>query len=197
LQFLATLVLGVLLSACGINESARLDNAADAKWSDVQAALQRRSDLVPQLVATVQASAKFEQSTLTAVTEARASATKVTLNVNDLTDPAKVQAFMAAQNSLGGALSRLMVASENYPELKSTAAFADLMNQLEGTQNRVTTEIVKYNEKVQAYNDCVTTVPCGAGAYARGYTERPTFQASEAAQANPTVDFGGLNGGGK
>jgi LemA protein len=129
-----------------------LDEKCTQKWADVEAALQRRYDLVPNLVSTVKASAKFEQETLDKVTQARASATSIKMTADDLTDPAKMKAFNEAQANLKGAISRLLVAQESYPELKASQQFRDLMVQLEGTENRILRAREEYNKAVSAYN---------------------------------------------
>ena len=134
----AVALLSVLLSACGYNTIPTLEEQAKAKWSDVQNNYQRRADLIPNLVATVQGYANQEKDVLTSVVEARAKATQITLSADDLTDPAKVKAFQDAQSQLGGALGRLLAISENYPDLKSNQNFLALQSQLEGTENRIT-----------------------------------------------------------
>ena len=184
------LLIVVASAGCGYNDSVAADQAVKAKWSDVEAAYQRRYDLIPNLVKTVQASANFEKSTLTEVMQARASATQIKLTADDLSDPKKMAAFQAAQGQLSSALSRLMVVAENYPTLKSTQSFTDLMSQLEGTENRINTEIHKYNDLVATYNNVVLQFPSSIGSGMRGFKERPTFKAKEGAENAPQVDFG-------
>src|SRR4051812_45590433 len=146
------LVVAVLASGCGYNSLVSGDEAVKAAWANVENVYQRRADLIPNLVATVKGSAQHEEKVLKEVTEARASATQVKLSVDDLSDPEKVKKFEAAQGQLSGALSRLLVASENYPDLKANAAFHDLQSQLEGTENRITVERKRYNDAVMDYN---------------------------------------------
>src|ERR1700758_3435267 len=134
---LAVVALGLTLSACGYNTIPTLEEQAKARWADVQNQYQRRSDLIPNLVATVQGYAAQEKSVLTAVVEARAKATQIKLDASDLTDPAKLKAFQDAQNQLTGVLGRLLAVNENYPDLKSNANFLALQSQLEGTENRI------------------------------------------------------------
>lgn len=192
------LAAGVVLSACGgsmlvglYNQPVPLATNVDRAWADVEAQYQRRTDLVPQIVAVVKGAARFEQETLTAVTQARASATQMRLSADDLQDPEKVKAFQAAQGSLGGALSRLMVASENYPQLQASAQFRDLSEQIEGTQNRITLSVTRFNESVMSLNNCVETIPCSFGASMHGYGHHASFEAEAGAKANPVVDFAG------
>ncbi len=192
----ALLMIGMYLAAalaipgCGYNSSVDADQSVKAAWADVEAAYQRRMNLIPNLVKTVQASANFEKSVLTEVTEARASATAIKLTADDLTDPAKVKAFQAAQTQLSSSLGRLLAVSENYPTLKSTQAFSDLMVELEGCENRINTEVHKYNDRVAVYNNVVLQFPTSIGSSMRGFRERPTFKADDGAEKAPQVDFG-------
>ena len=158
------LLIPFALAACGINSVPTSEENAKAKWADVQAAYQRRADLIPNLVATARSSAQIEKSTLEGVVNARASATQVKLSTDDLSDPAKVQAFQTAQANVSGSLSRLLATVEAYPDLKSQARFADLMTQLEGTENRITVSIRDYNGAVQEYNTRIRTFPDMIGA---------------------------------
>jgi LemA protein len=178
----------VSLSGCGINSIPTAEEAAKAKWANVQADYQRRADLIPNLVATVKGFAKQEKDVLTTVTQARASANQVTLSPGDLTDPAKVQAFQNAQNNLTLATRQLQ---EAYPELKSNANFMALQSQLEGTENRVNISIKDYNEAVQKYNTTIRTFPDAIGAKIF-YGSKPmvTYTATAPnADRAPTVDF--------
>jgi LemA protein len=178
----------VSLSGCGINSIPTAEEAAKAKWANVQADYQRRADLIPNLVATVKGFAKQEKDVLTTVTQARASANQVTLSPGDLTDPAKVQAFQTAQNNLTLATRQLQ---EAYPELKSNANFMALQSQLEGTENRVNISIKDYNEAVQKYNTTIRTFPDAIGAKIF-YGSKPmvTYTATAPnADRAPTVDF--------
>jgi LemA protein len=163
----------------------------DQKWADVEAQLQRRYDLVPNLVATVKASAQHEEKTLTEVAEARARATSITLSAEDLQDPEKVAAFQKAQDQLKGALSRLLVANEAYPDLKANAQFHDLQVQLEGTENRILRSREQYNEAVRDYNTELGKIRGAVVKRATGGTFKPRvyFQASADATQAPKVTF--------
>ena len=147
------------LASCGVNAIPTLEEQAKASWAEVENQYQRRTDLIPNLVATVQGYAKQEKDVLVAVTEARAKATSIHLDAGDLTDPAKVKALQDAQGALTGALSRLLAVSENYPDLKSNANFLALQSQLEGTENRIAVARRDYIAAVQAYNTQLRTFP--------------------------------------
>lgn len=159
-------------------------------WSNVETTYQRRSDLIPNLVNTVQGAADFEQDTFVEVTEARARATSINLDASDLSDPAKMQEFMAAQESLSGALGRLLVVAENYPQLRATEAFRDLQSQLEGTENRIAVARRDYNETVATYNQRVRRFPGSIVAGITGFDRRTPFEAQPGAEKAPVVDFG-------
>ncbi len=179
------------LSACGINSIPRAEEAAKARWADVQAQYQRRADLVPNLVATVKGAAKAEQETLTNVMEARARATSVQVSVDDLGDPARVAQYAAAQGALSQSLGRLLATVEAYPDIKFNQNFQDLQVQLEGTENRIATAVIKYNEAVQDYNTRVRTFPEMMGAAIRGAKPMTPYQATAPnADRAPAVDFG-------
>lgn len=196
MKFRAALVpvAALSLSACGLNSVPTAEENAKAKWADVQAQYQRRADLVPNLVATVKGAAASEGKILTDVMNARAKATSVQVNANDLTDPAKVQQFQAAQQQLGGSLSRLLATTEAYPDLKSQANFTTLMSQLEGTENRITIAIRDYNQAVQAYNTRIRTFPDAVGAKIfYGAKPMTPFQAQAGSEKAPTVNFGNGN----
>ena len=167
------------------------DQVCEQRWADYQAALQRRADLVPNLVETVRAAAKQEQATLTAVIEARAKATSIQLSGADLEDPAKVAAFEKAQGDLKGALSRLLVVQEAYPDLKSNQGFRELQVQLEGTENRILRAREQYNAAVAAYNTELKKIRGSVVRKATGTTfkERVYFTASADAQIAPQVKF--------
>lgn len=154
------------LAACGVNTVPTKEEAAKAKWADVQAAFQERANLIPNLQEIVLSSAEQERATLNQVIQARASATRpeIQLNANDLSDPAKVQAFQDAQNQLGGALGKLMVSVEQYPDLKSQENFGRFMTQFEGQENRIRVSILDYNTAVQDYNTTIRTFPAILGA---------------------------------
>jgi LemA protein len=170
------------------NSMATSDQDVKAKWANVQSAYQRRADLIPNLVKTVQGVANFEKSTLTAVIEARASATQMKLDSKDLS-PENLQKYQAAQSSLGGALSRLMVVAENYPQLKATENFSELQAQLEGTENRIKEERDNFNTAVQAYNTLIVTFPNSLIASFSGFAEKGFFQAEAGSEKAPEVNF--------
>lgn len=187
----AVVLMAVLLSACGYNTIPTLEEQAKARWSDVQNNYQRRADLIPNLVATVQGYANQEKDVLTSVVEARAKATQITINADDLTDPAKVQAFQEAQGQLSGALGRLLAVSENYPDLKSNQNFLALQSQLEGTENRIAVARRDYIEAVREYNTALRTFPSviWASTVFRGSKPMADFTANETAQTPPAVKF--------
>ncbi len=183
-------VAAVSLASCGINAVPTAEEKVNAAWGDLQADYQRRADLVPNLVATVQGYASQEKSVLTQVTQARAKATSIQLNANDLSDPAKVQAFQAAQGQLSGSLGRLLATVEAYPNLKSNENFLTLQSQLEGTENRIEIARRDYNEAVRQYNTTIRTFPDAIGAKIfYGAKPKVPFQATAAAQQAPTVSF--------
>jgi len=179
------------LGGCGINSVPTAEERVNAKWGDLQADYQRRADLIPNLVNTVKGYAQQEKSVLTEVTEARASATRVTLSANDLSDPAKVQAFNEAQGRLTQAIIPLQRLQEAYPDLKSNANFMALQDQLEGTENRIEIARRDYNESVRQYNTLVRTFPTAIGAKVfYGAKPKVPFEAAAAAQNAPSVNFG-------
>jgi LemA protein len=185
---LLALLLPLSLAACGINSVPTAEENAKAKWADVQASYQRRADLIPNLVAVASNAAQIERATLEGVINARASATKVTLTAEDLTDPAKVQAFQAAQANVSSSLSRLLVSVEQYPDLKSQQRFADLMTQLESTENRINIAIRDYNAAVQDYNTRIRTFPEMIGAkLVHGAKPLTPFEAKAGADTAPDV----------
>ena len=188
---LAVAMLGFCLAGCGYNTIPTLEEQAKAKWADVQNQYQRRSDLIPNLVATVQGYAKQEKDTLTAVTEARAKATSINIDASQLTDPAKLQQFQEAQGQLSGALSRLLAVSENYPDLKSNQNFLALQSQLEGTENRIAVARRDYIEAVRVYNTALQTFPTllWAKTIFSGKQPLAAFAANDAAQTAPQVKF--------
>ena len=188
---LAVVTLGLTLSACGYNTIPTLQEQAKARWSDVQNQYQRRSDLIPNLVATVQGYAAQEKSVLTAVVEARAKATQIQVNASDLSDPDKLKAFQDAQNQLTGVLGRLLAVTENYPDLKSNANFLALQSQLEGTENRIAVARRDYIDAVRAYNTALRTFPTVIWAKTAFSGEKPMaeFTASDTAQTPPQVKF--------
>lgn len=188
---LLVLVIIVALSISGIyNRLVTLQQGTDAAWAQVQNVYQRRTDLVPNLVNTVAGAANFEKSTLTEVTAARASVGRVQLPATGApTDPAQLAQFEQAQAQLGGALSRLLVVSERYPNLTATAGFRDLQAQLEGTENRISVERGRFNDAVQAYNTALKTFPAVIFAGMFGHTARPYFSAVAGSDKPPTVQF--------
>ena len=189
--FFAIVLLGLTVSACGYNNIPTLEEQAKAKWADVQNNYQRRADLIPNLVATVQGYAKQEKSVLTAVVEARAKATQVKIDVSQLTDPDKLKQFQEAQNQLSGALGRLLAVSENYPDLKSNQNFLALQSQLEGTENRITVARRDYIEAVRLYNTQLKTFPglIWAATVFRSNKPMAEFTANDSAQTPPQVKF--------
>lgn len=180
----------LLLVGCGYNELQGLDEGVKGAWSEVQNQYQRRADLIPNLVATVKGAANFEQETLQKVIEARAQATSIKLDAQALSDPATFKKFEDAQRNLSGALSRLLVVAEQYPDLKANQNFRDLQAQIEGTENRIAVARKRYVESVQAYNTSVRSFPYNLTAkYLLGLKVRETFSADEAAQKPPQVKF--------
>ncbi|MCK9453380.1 MAG: LemA family protein [Bacteroidales bacterium] len=160
----------------------------DAQWAQVENVYQRRADLIPNLVNTVKGFAKQEQEVLTGVVEARAKATSVNVNADNLTE-ANLQAFQKAQDGLSGALSRLMVVVERYPELKSNQNFLELQAQLEGTENRITVERMKFNETTRTYNTYIKSFPQTMLAGMFGFGSKPYFEAAQGADQVPQVEF--------
>jgi LemA protein len=184
-------LVGASVSGCGYNTIPTLEEQAKARWADVQNQYQRRADLIPNLVATVQGYAKQEREVLTSVIEARAKATSVRIDASQLTDPEKIKQFQDAQAQLSGALGRLLAVSENYPDLKSNQNFLALQSQLEGTENRIAVARRDYIEAVRAYNLSLKTFPTLLWAVTlfRGNKPMAEFTASEAAQTPPQVKF--------
>jgi LemA protein len=189
--FLVVALAAFSLAGCGYNVIPTKEEAAKAAWAEVQNQYQRRSDLVPNLVATVQGYAKQEKDVLTQVTEARAKATAIHLDANDLTDPEKVKALQAAQAQLSGALGRLLAVSENYPELKSNQNFLALQSQLEGTENRIAVARRDYIAAVQDFNTSLRTFPTllWANTAFAGTKPMVPFTAEAEAQSAPKVKF--------
>ena len=183
--------LALMLTGCGVNTIPTRDEQVKAAWGEVQNQYQRRTDLIPNLVATVKGYAKQEASVLEAVTQARASATQVKVDASTITDPAMFAKYQAAQNQLSGVLGRLLSISENYPDLKSNQNFLALQSQLEGTENRVTIARRDYNMAVQDYNISLRTFPTALWAKTLYASQKPAlpFEAQANAQAAPTVSF--------
>ena len=184
-------IVSLALTGCGYNDFQRLDEASKSAWSEVLNQYQRRADLVPNIVATVKGEAAFEQDTLTKVIEARAKATSIQVTPETLNDPAAFSKFQAAQGELGSALSRLMVVSERYPDLKANKGFSDLRVQLEGTENRITVARNRYIQSVAQYNVLARSFPSNLTAMVFGYKVKPSFtvQNEEQISAPPVVDF--------
>jgi LemA protein len=181
----------LLLSGCGINTIPSSEENAKAKWSDVQNQYQRRADLIPNLVETVKGYATQEREVLTQVTEARAKASQVKVDASTVTDPAKFKEYQDAQNALTGALGRLLVTVERYPDLKSNQNFLALQSQLEGTENRISVARRDYIEGVRAYNTELKTFPgvIWASTLYRNYKPMETFTVAEDVSRPPTVKF--------
>ena len=192
MRWLFTLFTALLLTGCGYNDFQRLDEQTKSAWSEVLNQYQRRADLVPNIVATVKGEAAFEHETLTKVIEARAKATSFQITPEVLNNPQALQQFQNMQGELSSALSRLMVVSEQYPNLKANQGFADLRVQLEGTENRITVARNRYIAAVQEYNVLARSFPTNLTAKVFGYGPKANFTvANEAAiSAPPTVDFG-------
>jgi LemA protein len=191
--FKIVLLAGALtLSGCGYNQFQSLDEEAKASWAEVLNQYQRRADLVPNLVSTVKGYASHEEKVLTEVTEARAKVGSMQVTPELLNDPEAFAKFQAAQGQLTSALSRLMVVSENYPNLKADASFRDLQAQLEGTENRVTVARNRYIESVKQYNITVRSFPNNLTAMMFGYQAKPSFtvENEKAISSAPKVDFG-------
>ena len=192
LRLFAMIASLVFVSACGVNSIPTAEENAKARWADVQASFQRRANLIPNLVETVRASAASEQAILTGVTEARANATRITVTGEQLSDPAAMQRFAEAQSRLSAAIIPLQRLQEAYPELRSQQNFSTLMQQLEGTENRINIAIRDYNEAVRAYNTEIRTFPSVIGAsIIYGSEPMVPFEATVPnADVAPTVDFG-------
>ena len=188
---LAMVALSLGLSGCGYNDFQRLDEQVKSGWSEVLNQYQRRSDLIPNIVATVKGEANFEQETLTKVVEARAKATSIQATPELVNNPEAFQKFQAAQGELSGALSRLLVVTENYPNLKANQGFQDLRVQLEGTENRITVARGRYVKAVQDYNVLARSFPSNLTAMVMGYQVKPNFAVQNEAQisAPPSVSF--------
>lgn len=192
-RLIALLVLAAgLLGGCGYNQIQAVDEQVTAAWSEVLNQYQRRADLVPNLVNTVKGYAQHEEAVLTQVTEARAKVGTIQLSVDDLGDEARMRAFQQAQGELSSALSRLMMVSENYPQLKADGLFQNLQAQLEGTENRVTVARNRYIQLVQDYNTHIRSFPTNLTAMLFGYKAKANFSVDNEKQIStaPTVDFG-------
>jgi len=178
------------LSGCGYNSAITADEEVKQAWANVENVYQRRSDLIPNLVAAVKGAAQHEEKVLTEVAQARAGATQIKLTADDLSDPAKMKAFEEAQAGLGRSLGRLLATSEAYPDIKANANFRDLQTQLEGTENRIAVERNRYNEAVARYNKIVREFPSMIGARIAGLQPREPFHATTpGADKAPEVKF--------
>ena len=190
------LILGIIIfgliaafSGCNTyNSFVDRDVEVENSWADVQSEYQRRADLIPNLVNTVKGAADFEQSTITAVTSARARATNITVDPKNIT-PEQLAEFQAAQGELSSALGRLLMVTENYPELRATDAFRDLQAQLEGTENRIKVARNKFNQTVSTYNKAVRRFPANFWANIFGFSDKAMFEAEEGSQEAPKVEF--------
>jgi len=192
LGILVVLLVIVVLWGAGVyNGLNKLDQSVRSQWAQVENAYQRRADLVPNLVETVKGAANFEKETYTAVTEARAKVGQIQLGADALNDPGALAKFEAAQSELGSAISRLLVAVENYPDLKATQNFRDLQVQLEGTENRITQERRVFNETAQAFNTKRMSFPTVlvAGFFGERFKEKAYFRAQAGAETAPKVKF--------
>ena len=187
-KYILLVLIVPILPGCGYNRMIELEEGVSAQWAQVENAYQRRADLIPNLVNTVKGYADFEQETLTRVIEARAKATSVTLNPENL-DAAAIQQFEAAQEGLSSALSRLMVVVERYPDLKANQNFLDLQAQLEGTENRIAVERRKFNEATMEYNRYIRKFPQLIVASIFGFDKKEYFEAREGSDVPPTVEF--------
>jgi LemA protein len=198
LGFGAGLLAATLLSGCGYNSMQAQDEQVKSAWSEVLNQYQRRADLIPNLVSTVKGYAAQEQQVLLGVTQARAKVGSIAATPELVNDPQAFAKFQAAQGELTGALSRLLVVSENYPQLKSDQNFRDLQAQLEGTENRITVARNRYIQAVQGYNITVRSFPGNLTAMVFGYKPKPNFSVENEAEISkpPTVDFGGTPPGG-
>ena len=187
----AALAAALTLSGCGYNQFQSLDEQTKSAWSEVLSQYQRRADLIPNIVATVKGEANFEQETLTKVVEARAKATSIQVTPETLNNPEAFKKFQAAQGELSSALSRLLVVSENYPNLKANQGFQDLRVQLEGTENRITVARGRYIKAVQEYNVLTRSFPENLTAMVFGYKTKENFAVQNEAQisAPPVVSF--------
>lgn len=188
-RFLLLAALAFSVTGCGYNEVVDRDEDVKASWAEVQNQYKRRSDLVPNLVKVVKGAGQFEQETLEKVVQARSQVAGMKVDSSLIDDPAKLKQFEAAQQQLSGALSRLLVVAERYPELKATDSYRDLQSQLEGTENRIAVARKRYIENVSEYNKTVQRFPTSIGALLRGKSTRPTFEGAPGAENPPEVDL--------
>lgn len=188
LALAVVLVVGLLVGGV-YNRLVGLNEGVDSAWAQVENVYQRRADLIPNLVETVKGAADFEQSTFREVTEARARASQIVMSPELMNDPARFRQFQQAQGELSGALSRLLVTVENYPQLTATQAFRDLQSQIEGTENRIAVERRRFNEAVQGYNTAIRVFPASMMAGVFGFRAKAFFEADAGADRAPKVEF--------
>lgn len=185
------IVIAIIFYGIGVNNNlVDKEVSVDTAWAQVENQYQRRADLIPNLVNTVKGAANFEQETLTAVTNARSNASSINISADDLNDPAKLAQFQQAQAQLSGALSRMLLTVERYPELKANANFRDLQSQLEGTENRISTERKRFNDAAGEYNSSIRKFPTSIFASLGGFDKKAFFEADQGAESAPAVDFG-------
>lgn len=185
---LSLVIISLFFSSCGYNKMVSLDEGVSGQWANVESAYQRRADLIPNLVKTVKGAADFEKEVLIGVIEARSKATSISIDPSNLT-PETLQKFEAAQNQLSGALSRLLVTVERYPDLKASRNFLELQAQLEGTENRIAVERKRFNDAVKAYNSTIRSFPEVIYASRFGFEKKGYFQSSSGAENAPEVEF--------
>ena len=188
LNLFTLLSVTLLFSSCGYNQMVSMQEGVDQSWANVQSSYQRRADLIPNLVSTVKGYAEFEKETLTGVIEARAKATQTTIDPSNLTTE-NLKQFQAAQGELSGALSRLLVTVERYPDLKANQNFLELQAQLEGTENRINVERNKYNEAAKGYNTYIRQIPRSIYAGWFDFEKKPYFEADAGIENAPKVEF--------
>ncbi len=179
----------VTFSGCGYNNLVQLDEKVNQSWAQVENQYQRRADLIPNLVKTVEGYADFEKSVLVEVTELRSKVGQIKISGDDLSDEEKFKKFQEAQDELSGALSRLLVVAENYPQLKANESFLNLQTQLEGTENRIAVERKKFNESVQEYNQTIRSFPTLITAKIFGFKEKQYFKSAPGMEKAPDVNF--------
>ena len=187
--FIASIFLIISLSGCGYNSLVQLDERVNQSWAQVENQYQRRADLIPNLVKTVEGYADFEKSVLVEVTELRSKVGQVKISPDDLSNEEKFKKFQDAQDELSGALSRLLVVAENYPQLKANESFLNLQTQLEGTENRIAVERKKFNEAVQEYNQTIRSFPTLITAKLFGFKEKQYFKSQPGMEKAPDVNF--------
>ncbi|MBA4396842.1 MAG: hypothetical protein C0394_05605 [Syntrophus sp. (in: bacteria)] len=190
IMFWMIAVVMMMLTGCGYNTIQQNEEAVKAAWGDVEATYQRRNDLIPNLVETVKAYAKHEQETLQAVTEARAKVGAIQVSKDMIGNPQAMEQFQQAQSSMGGALSRLLLVAERYPDLKASQNFRDLQNQLEGTENRINVARTRYNQTVQTFNTSIRTFPNNlTNSLILKLQPKEVYKADPGAEKAPKVKF--------